>query len=219
MRAGQILSVAASARPTAAGDSVLPDAASWERIAHYCIVLRPAPPVHPSAVIRGTQSPQSTMLHFSVASDGARFFVRLQWRDDTRDVVSAFDRFADAAAVELALDDGVRTSYMMGSADAPVNIRLWKADTPAAQDLAAAGFGTTTALAAGGIAAAGRYVTGDRSWTVVFARPLRTTDAHQAVLAPGRAIPLAFAVWEGSLDQRDGHELTSTHWVTFQLPP
>jgi hypothetical protein len=59
--------------------------------------------------------------------NGDRFAIMLEWNDPTRDEsVLGVDRFADAAAVQIALGTG--TSICMGQQAGGLNIWHWKAD-------------------------------------------------------------------------------------------
>ncbi|MBI3391773.1 MAG: c-type cytochrome [Nitrospirae bacterium] len=84
------------------------------------------------------------------------------------------------------------------------------------EDLNAEGFGTLTAQprADQNVNGSGFYAAG--RWRVVFTRDLRSRGALDAPLEPGRAIPVAFAVWNGSAEDRDGQKAVST-WYRLVL--
>jgi len=51
---------------------------------------------------------------------------------------------------------------------------------------------------------------------VVFLRDLQTKDKEDAVLKKGGTVPVAFAVWDGSNEERDGLKSIST-WHEFKV--
>lgn len=88
----------------------------------------------------------------------------------------------------------------------------------AAEDLRAQGFGTLTARPQAGGALAARGVYGTDSYRVIFRRALKL-DAPDAIrLDPGAAVPVAFAVWNGSAGDRDGKK-SVTIWQELKLAP
>ncbi len=205
---GEAVSVVLAADSLAA-----PDAPGWSGIPEYRIDLQPAPPVHPSVVLQQS-GVTAAPLFFRVARDAERFWVRLRWNDATRDGEDAFERFPDSAALQFALQEGDKTSYMMGSPDSPVNIWHWKASTDRAEDLAAGGFGSLTSLSQQDVSAASHYENGEGAgWSVVLSRAFEASGRHRVVLGPGASVPMAFAIWQGARAQRDGHKLVSLGWV------
>ncbi|MBI4464272.1 MAG: c-type cytochrome [Acidobacteria bacterium] len=75
----------------------------------------------------------------------------------------------------------------------------------AAEDLSASGFGTLKAhpiQTDQHVSANGVYGTG--SYRVVFRRPLKVGAPGNVELQPGSTHPVAFAVWDGSAQDRDG---------------
>ena len=124
------------------------------------------------------------------------------------------------------LDVNTPSHLPMASATAhdPVFITGWGAGNPvsnpvrssAAEDLNAEGFGTLTAQpqADQNVEAYGLYVAG--KWMVVFARELRSEGSSDVQFKNGRAFPLAFAVWDGSKQDRDGQKAV-TSWYELML--
>jgi hypothetical protein len=88
----------------------------------------------------------------------------------------------------------------------------------ASEDLVAHGFGTLRARDGAGsdLEAKGVYATG--TYRVMFKRALRVKGSKAAQLSPGRAIPVAFAVWNGSAGDRDGKK-SVTIWQELRLEP
>ena len=85
----------------------------------------------------------------------------------------------------------------------------------AAENLTAQGFGTLRAHPrdAQNVEANGEYATG--SYRVLFTRTL-AGDRNAIHLAPGGAVPVAFAVWNGSAGDRDGKK-SVTIWQELLL--
>ncbi len=193
----------------------------WQDIPEYRVELQPAPPVHPSVVLRqAVEAPAEAgaPVFFRVASDRERVWIRLRWRDESRDRENAYERFSDAVALQFALQEASRTSYMMGSPDAPVNIWHWRASTDRAENLAAGGFGSLTRLSRQEVAAASTYADESvREWSIVFSRRLETQEVDEVVFGPGATVPLAFAIWQGAEGQRDGHKLATAGWIRLRF--
>ncbi len=71
----------------------------------------------------------------------------------------------------------------------------------AVERLVAANFGTLTHADAQDVNGVGRWR--DGTWRVMFIRPLQTSE-NEPAFKPGTKTNAAFAVWDGSLGQRDG---------------
>ena len=86
----------------------------------------------------------------------------------------------------------------------------------AAEDLRAQGFGTLKArpMADQAVEASGVYKTG--SYRVVLRRELKGKGREAVDLKPGRKVPAAFAIWNGSAGDRDGKK-SVTIWQDFVL--
>ncbi len=155
-------------------------------------------------------------LYFQVARTSERFYVRLHWKDHTEDRTSEVDAFGDGVAVQYALN-GADTSYMMGSGPKkPVNIWYWRADKPDVENLAAGGFGSTTLLPEQSVSGDGLYVSEqialDNEWQVVMSRPLAPASKHEVNFKQGM-VPMSFAVWQGSDNERDGNKRVTHTWI------
>lgn len=87
-------------------------------------------------------------------------------------------------------------------------------DGGATQNLVAAGFGTLTPSDEQIVDGHGTH-DGDR-WTVVFTRDYPAPGPLQPGFANGQVIDVAFAVWDGALDQRDGIK-SVTSFVQLEL--
>ena len=199
-----------------------PDDAIWERVPEYQVQLSSAAPVHPSIALRTKVDAEPLSLYFSAISDRDRLYIKLRWVDGNRNTATRTNQFRDGAAVQFALSGGDATSYLMGSADMPVNIWYWKSDSNSAQNLGAGGFGSTTILPEQSVSAASHYrlsrMEKDNEWIVVMSRPLNAGGDYTVTL-DGTLQPLAFAVWQGAKQQRDGSKRVSQGWIKLDMSP
>lgn len=197
-----------------------PDDIIWERLPEYRVEMAPAPAVHESVELRVNYDEESHFVYLTLARTSDRFYVRMRWRDDTRDLTTRSNRFRDGAAVQFSLGDDV-TSYVMGDGpDAPVNIWYWRSDRDEVQNLAAGGPGSTTILDEQPVSGGAKYVTKDSAgaseWTVVMSREISATGTHHVTLDRNQ-VPLAFALWQGAQDQRDGLKSVSNGWILVDM--
>lgn len=196
-----------------------PDDAIWARLPEYRVHVRPAPAVHPSVELRVDYDSPGNVVYLHLARTSDRIYVRMRWRDDTRDAATTLDRFADAAAVQFSLGDD-STSYLMGSGPAEaVNIWYWRADGSPVQNLAAGGFGSTTILPQQSVTGDGQYhedLGTQNQWTVVMSRPLGVSGDYEASFRR-QQVPAAFALWQGSQQQRDGFKYVSDGWILLDI--
>ena len=194
-----------------------PDDLIWDRLPQYRTNLLPAPPVHQSVALRFDEgSTRSKHLYFQVARSDERFYIRLRWKDSSEDRGTTVDTFRDGVAVQYAMND-VDTSYMMGSGpDNPVNIWYWRADQEQIDNLAAGGYGSTTALPQHSVEGASAYITDsvpeDREWHVVMSRPFKTGGEYD-VNFDRETVPMGFALWQGSDNERDGNKRVTHTWI------
>jgi dimethylsulfide dehydrogenase subunit gamma/complex iron-sulfur molybdoenzyme family reductase subunit gamma len=135
--------------------------------------------------------------------------LRLAWADKSEDRLDPkrTDRFADAVAVQFPARPGRLLPYVgMGEPNNPVSLWFWRAGT--VPELAEArGFGSLTALPGAGPEVDAVHGAGE--WTVVLRAPLA---AHA-----GSPLPVAFAVWDGAAQGRDGRKWLSS-WQVLRLP-
>lgn len=90
------------------------------------------------------------------------------------------------------------------------------------ESLVAEGFGSLTSLGSGEVQGKGMWNAG--KWQVVLKRSLQGDEGRGGVqFDPGRGlVPVAFAVWDGHFDQRNGQKgLSSWHFLVFEqaTPP
>ncbi|MEO1472048.1 MAG: ethylbenzene dehydrogenase-related protein [Pseudomonadota bacterium] len=196
-----------------------PDDIIWERLPEYRVSMLPAPAVHQSVELRVDYDADAIPVYLNLARTADRFYVRMRWRDDSRDAVTAMDRFRDGAAVQFSLGDD-NTSYVMGTGpEEPVNIWYWRSDNGAVQNLAAGGPGSTTMLDTQPVSGDALYVEKDgdpNEWVVVMSRPIAASGDLDAALDRAE-IPMAFAIWQGRQGQRDGYKSVSDGWILVSV--
>jgi hypothetical protein len=86
----------------------------------------------------------------------------------------------------------------------------------AAEDLIAQGFGTLKARPFADQAVQARGVYGTGTYRVVLRRALVGKGKQAVTLVPGKTVPAAFAVWNGSAGDRDGKK-SVTIWQDLVL--
>lgn len=181
----------------------------WSEIAVREIELGTAPAAHAS--IAGEAVTTQLSVQAAATSDGLYF--RLRWEDARPDTdIRDIDQFADAVAIQFAVDGDTDTPILMGDEDKPVYVWYWNAARQRAEKLFAYGFGTLARMDGQDIEAASVYENGE--WTVVFHAPLTTGEID--VTVPD-GIPVAFAVWDGANEERDGFKAVSLDWESFKF--
>ena len=118
-----------------------------------------------------------------------------QWRSDQQ------RRLPDLPA-DGYVDIHPSTDDLYFPARAAGNPLAQETDRSAVQNLVAGGFGTLTASDNGQLEGHGVHL-GDR-WTVVFSRPFEPAAELQVALGGVEPIDVAFAVWDGDKQERDG---------------
>lgn len=165
-------------------------------------------------------------------------YFRLQWDDASEDlVVNDVDVFADAIALEFIFGPGnaAGTSSRlpgdgdddieMGTGSQPVNIIFWRADFEAPRNITAAGLGTThdsgtpplppDPLSQNIVHSQDWH---DGSWTVIIKRPMDADPAGNQVIFPhDSSCSIAFAVWNGSLSERNGRKFSHDNWELLDV--
>ncbi|OGR84876.1 MAG: hypothetical protein A2901_00760 [Elusimicrobia bacterium RIFCSPLOWO2_01_FULL_54_10] len=167
-------------------------------------------------------------------------YVRLTWDDNSRNAAHDFGgRFSDGCALQFPVEEGILPSPFMGEDGRPVNIWHWRAansednryekaysdyhrpgaieehvffSTKPARSLYAEGFGTLTTGQVQDVLAAGVWK--DGRWSVVFKRAL--TSQEGTAFIKNSLTPIAFAVWDGEDQERDGAKSLSL-WQTLIL--
>ncbi|MGI9500060.1 MAG: ethylbenzene dehydrogenase-related protein, partial [Geminicoccaceae bacterium] len=197
-----------------------PDDIIWERLPEYRIHAAPAPPVHESVELRLDDDDLGRDVYFTLARTSERFYVRLRWRDETRDTETRTDRFRDGAAVQFAIGDEATSAIMGTGPEEPVNIWYWRSDADRIENLAAGGPGSTTRLDEQPVSGDSLYSSNggssDGQWIVVMSRPIDASGDHQISFDRDK-LPIAFALWQGSDGQRDGLKSVTEDWIIADL--
>ncbi|MBI4756737.1 MAG: chlorate reductase subunit gamma [Betaproteobacteria bacterium] len=185
-----------------------PDHPAWNSAPASIVKLETAFPGHPS--ISGTAVTQNAEVRALATAAGLA--IRLEWSDPAADAEKTQHRFADGAAVQFPRDGKAETTPYMGGAGRHVNIWYWNAAKNAAENLWADGFGSLTRLPAQDVRASGRHA--DGRWRVAFFRAWRSAEPRAAGLRGNT--PIAFAVWNGANDERDGFKAVTMNWQSLQ---
>jgi len=158
--------------------------------------------------------------------NGREIAFLLEWDDPAMNAdAQRTEDFRDGAAVQFPITPvqlhgagHPEPPYLMGDAQGPVNIWQWKADWErngrvSVENLAAAGFGTLTTQRSQNVKGKGVWRGG--KWRVAFSRAM-AGGGEAAEFAPGKAMPIAFAIWNGAISQRDGEKSVST-WAFLKI--
>jgi len=84
------------------------------------------------------------------------------------------------------------------------------------EDLIAGGFGTLTSQPVAQQNVQGFGAWKDGRWQVIFSRDLASSETDDVSFLPGKTYSVAFAVWDGANEERNGQKSTS-QWVSLQL--
>jgi len=197
-----------------------PAAPQWAKVPAEEISLGGTPLHHqPSRYVRtawaGKEVGAVRFLKVQAAHNGQQIAFRLEWGDETENADHGDGSvFPDAAGILFPVN-GDAPLETMGSPEAPVSAWYWRADLSdgKAQDLVARGPGTAEERADSAVQARARWT--DGRWQVVFQGPLKTADGVQ--LSPKQATKVAFAVWEGSSQERGGLKSFSKTWRELEI--
>jgi hypothetical protein len=196
-----------------------PLAADWAKIPAQRVALNRTPRLYDTET---PSEPEIPFVDVRLARAEGKLLVNLTWHDATRDaaeiaklptaptegrphkeLTEATDRFSDAAAVMHPAHppvNGQWPSLQMGDPGNPVSIYFWSASRGAAR-MEAEGRGTTRRT--GGSFPA-QAVYRDQAWHLA----LEVQDVPAG-------FPLAFAVWNGSQQDRDGRKYFTT-WLELE---
>ncbi len=189
-----------------------PFAAQWERAPRVNLALRGTEAAEqPSAYIRtawaGKRVGSIRALTVQAANNRQDLFFRLEWRDDTCDLDYAGGAtFPDAAAV-LFPANGDAPLERMGTDAQGIEAWYWRANRNGTGEcLRFHGFATEAPMADSPVTTAAQHRNG--RWQVVISGPLAMHSA------PAR---VAFAVWDGSNQERAGLHSYSPEWLELVL--
>ena len=169
----------------------------------------------------------------------------IEWDDPMVNSRLKIEDFSDAIAIQFPLSQKEGKPFFgMGDHKRAVNIWQWRAEsqvdaaerqvlktshsladplyislvkrTSPADDLNALQGGTLTLQDKASQQVAGKGVWTDGKWRVVFRRALKTGDPEDVELRIGSRYPVAFAVWNGDHEDRDGRKAV-TPWQTLEI--
>lgn len=183
-------------------------------------------------------------LWLRAAHDGTDVLLRLEWDDASRDDRAKPDaRMGDGAAIQFAraIDPPL---FAMGSVDEPVNVWRWHAFDPKAtagmvdlaarlhdaidvpvgttmpaprsESLALHGLGSPPAVTESGLPLDVTTRWQDGRWTATFRRALAARSRDEIDLALPGPVLMAFAIWDGRVDQHPGSKAITT-WHVLDL--
>ena len=186
-------------------DVSAPSAPGWADAEAVTIALRPiALDAQPTEYIREKWAgrPYGTVSEVRVAAahNGQRLSVRLEWDDSA----TANGEFPDAGAVYFptGADAPVDT---VGSADAPVRLWHWQADTAGAKNLEGRGPGRFRPVADTALDATADL--SDGKWSVVLTGEVTQAQSHR----------MGVVVWDGSNEERAGLGAVSAQWTQLEI--
>ncbi|EMA63892.1 ethylbenzene dehydrogenase-related protein [Halorubrum lipolyticum] len=198
-------------RQAGAGDLAEPTGDAWESVETVSVPLSSS-----GAAVPGGSDATVDSAGVAAARTDERLYLRLSWDDGTANTsTDSLRAFADAAAVQLPVSTEKQPPIAMGSADDRVNVWYWNG-ADGTESLLAGGAGSTTRLPESAVEATATH-TGDR-WAVVFSRSLASDRANVTDVDDGEDVNAAFAVWEGSNDERSGQKAAS-EWYYLSLGP
>lgn len=188
-----------------------PGSAVWARATTVDVPVTSAPSTVPNA-----DNTSVTQIDVRSVRTDQRLYLRLSWPDESRDANSSDPReFPDALAVQFPVENDTQPGIAMGSPQNPVNVWYWSADR-GGEELLAGGAGSTTRFQTVTTETTATYKN-DR-WTVVFSRSLEPDGANRTTFPADRDTDLAFAVWDGSNEERSGRKAVS-EWYFLALGP
>ena len=204
-------------------DSELADghASVWAKVEENEITLVPSPVALTESVspYLAKSSGHGSVQKISVRMlhNGTTFGIRIAWLDpDKDDVVNDLDQFPDGLAVMFPLRPGA-SAITMGSVDKPVNAWLWKADEREPFDVFARGYATSERRQSTDSDLKVASYHEDGRWTVVFQRRLDALGESYYSIIPGAPSAVAFAVWEGSNNERSAQKSVSGEFMPFSV--
>jgi DMSO reductase family type II enzyme heme b subunit len=198
-----------------------PAAQQWgkapaEEISMAGTPLRNQPSRYVRAAWAGKPVGAVRFLKVQAAHNGKDIAFRLEWADETENRDHGDGSvFPDAAGILFPVNRDAPLENM-GSAEAPVNAWYWRANLPEGegQNLIARGAGTVRETPKSFAQTRARWA--DGRWQVVLARPL-APDGDGVQLAPKTSTKVAFAVWEGSRQERAGLKSFSKSWRELEI--
>jgi DMSO reductase family type II enzyme heme b subunit len=169
----------------------------------------------------------------------------IEWDDPMVNSRLKIEDFTDAVAIQFPLSQKEGKAFFgMGDHKRAVNIWQWRAEsqvgaterqdlktphslahplyisvakrTSLIDDLSALQPGTLTLQAKASQQVEGKAVWADGKWRAVFRRALKTGDPEDVEFRIGGRYPVAFAVWDGDHEDRDGRKAV-TPWQMLEI--
>ena len=198
-----------------------PAAQQWAKVPAEEISLGGTPlSEQPSRYVRAAWAGKPVgavrFLKIQATHNGKDIAFRLEWADETENKDHGDGSvFPDAAGVLFPLNKDAPLESM-GGPKAPVNAWFWRANLPEGegQNLIARGAGTVQETSKSFAQTRAHWA--DGRWQVVLSRPL-TIDGDGVQLSPKQSTKVAFAVWEGSSQERGGLKSFSKHWLDLEI--
>jgi DMSO reductase family type II enzyme heme b subunit len=203
-------------------DLVNPASSAWRKARAEQAVLSPAPiDIQPAEYVivswKGRPYGTTTSMQVGALHNGKEVFFRLAWNDDTVDgKIGDINQFVDAAAVMFPLVPEAPL-IGMGTTGQPVNTWYWRADWEQPKNVLTEGMGSTQNRDDAALASQARHARGQ--WRVVIGRSLnmKGAPANTAPLAPGVTTKVAFAIWQGSNQERAGIKAFTPDWLELEI--
>ena len=201
-----------------------PGSAEWTKIPGEALKMDATPLANqPSEYIKASRDAKQIgkikNLLVQAAHNGTDVFFRLSWEDASQNTaITDNNVFPDGCGILIPLNGGDPPIDEMGSKDVPVNAWFWRADfKDVPRNTIAHGLGSTVFSKKCPIQA--KSLWGQNAWAVVFARALAVPEQKEEAvqLAPGGAVKIGFAVWEGSNGERAGVKSFSKEWRELTL--
>ena len=105
-------------------------------------------------------------------------------------------------------------AYLSGRDAGNINSEAGK--TSPVENVTAIGPQTVTPLPENAQEVTGNGVWDGQKWQVVFVRKLKSDSKRKVNIKKGESIPIAFAIWNGSENDRNGQKMVST-WYELEL--
>lgn len=149
--------------------------------------------------------------------NGDEIYFRLGWKDESENgAIADINQFVDAAAVLFPVAPDAPLMGM-GAKGKPVNGWFWRPDWERPKNVAAEGVGTTQRREDLALFSMSKHQRG--RWEVVIARSLNGKNSPPGTVAlkAGTTSKVAFAIWQGSNQERAGIKAFSPEWQDLEL--
>jgi mono/diheme cytochrome c family protein len=200
---------------------------------HVAFLLEWTDSTYDVDVVRQRSFPDGAAVQFSTKSEPPLFAMgeagqvvsiwhwKAAWQEDKRqfqDVGSAFPRMV--AEPYYGSEKGWQSGPLEDPTYLPAarvrNLLASPHRTTVVEEANAVGFGTLTSQAPAKQNVQGASEWKKGVWRLQLVRVLKSADAEDIALLPGKSIPIAFAVWNGSAGDRNGQKSVSL-WNTLRL--